>query len=85
MCPVIMIIRMKERKETATKVQETLTKYGCSISVRLGLHDSAGDSCSNNGVVILRLCGDPEDQIALEEALNQIDGIRAKSINIDEM
>lgn len=85
MCPIIMIIRMKERKETAVKVQETLTKFGCSISVRLGLHDEAGDACSDNGVVILRLCGNTKDHEALEKALNEIDGIRAKAINIDEI
>lgn len=85
MCPIIMIIRMQQRKDTAVKVQQTLTEFGCSISVRLGLHDEAGDACSDSGVVILRLCGDQKDHVALEEALNAIDGIRAKAINIDEI
>ena len=42
-CSVILGILQENRVETATKVQDILTKYGCHIRVRLGLHDSGVD------------------------------------------
>lgn len=85
MCKTIMIIKMKQRHETAVKVQDALTKFGCIIEVRLGLHETSKDACSDDGIVILKLCGDGKEHLKLEEALNNIDGIRAKSVNLDEI
>lgn len=80
-----MIIKMKERHETAVKVQDTLTKFGCIIEVRLGLHETSKDSCSDDGIVILKLCGDGDEHLKLEKALNNIEGIRAKAVSLDEI
>lgn len=35
---VIMAVIIDQRNNTAPQVQEVLTKYGCLISTRLGLH-----------------------------------------------
>ena len=40
-CNTLMAIRIKNRDVNAAKVQEVLTHNGCSISMRLGLHDPA--------------------------------------------
>lgn len=63
-CSVILGILQENRVETATKVQDILTKYGCYIRVRLGLHDSGVDYCANSGLILLQLCG---DKLPLEE------------------
>ena len=39
-CGYIMAVLQEHRVETATKVQEILTRFGCNIRVRLGLHDA---------------------------------------------
>lgn len=71
-CSVIMAIVQAKRTETAVKVQDILTKYGCYIRVRLGLHDAAGDACSPNGLILLQLCG---DEIPLQNLQNELEAI----------
>lgn len=54
-CPIIMAILQQNRSQTAIKVQDVLTKYGCHIKVRLGLHESEVGTCSNQGMILLQL------------------------------
>ena len=49
----IIGIKISERNNDAIKLQEILTKYGCQIETRIGLHDHSEDICSNNGIVLL--------------------------------
>ena len=78
----IMIIRIDERKQNSPKVQEVLAKFGCSIKVRLGLHETE-DVCSDEGILVLQLAGERTQMIALEEALNKMEGIKAKMVVLD--
>lgn len=82
-CSVIMAIVQENREETALQVQEVLTKYGCYIRVRLGLHDAAVHECSGQGIILLQLCGAdiPLDEFAGE--LQVIDGVKVKYMTID--
>jgi len=50
-----MAIKIEPRVEIAPTVQAILTKYGCIIQTRLGLHEASKTSCSNSGLVILNL------------------------------
>jgi hypothetical protein len=50
----IMIVKIGERRKKSPEVQEVLSKFGCSIKTRLGLHE-AGDVCSEEGVLVLEL------------------------------
>lgn len=76
-----MAIVVNHRSKNAAKLQEILTQHGCTIRMRLGLHE-AGDVCSEEGLVILQLCGEAEEIRALETELNQVEGVRAKSMSI---
>ncbi len=51
----IMAIKISPRNEVAPKVQEILTKNGCIIKTRLGLHETTNDSCSKSGLILLEL------------------------------
>ena len=53
----ILGLHLTDRVKEAIKVQDVLTKFGCSIKTRLGLHDVNDDVCSTNGIIILELCG----------------------------
>jgi len=80
-CYNIMALLINHRSKKAPQVQEVLTKHGCSIKMRLGLHET-GDCCSEEGLVILQVCGADEDIKSLEEELNSFDGVKAKNLFI---
>lgn len=64
MTTTILGIRLNRRIESAMKFQEVLTKYGCSIKTRIGLHAASEDVCSPSGVILLEVIGD--ETLALE-------------------
>jgi hypothetical protein len=78
----IMIIRIGERREKSPKVQEVLSKFGCSIKVRLGLHEADG-VCSDEGILVLQMTGEKSEMLSLESALNDMDGVKAKLVVLD--
>jgi|WetSurMetagenome_2_1015567.scaffolds.fasta_scaffold901107_1 hypothetical protein len=56
----IMAIKLSKRRNEAIAMQETLTKYGCLIKMRLGLHE-AGEFCSEEGIILLQLVGSKKE------------------------
>lgn len=82
-CSTIMAIVQENRTETAVKVQNVLTKYGCFIRVRLGLNDSAADNCSNRGMILLQLCGDDLSVESFEKDLVSIGDVKVKYMTVD--
>ena len=75
-CSVIVAILQENRVETAPKVQDVLTEYGCHIRVRLGLHDAALDACTNTGLILLQMCGDKIPVKEMEAKLSGQDFVR---------
>lgn len=77
---VIMGILIGHREEEALKVQELLTKYGCYIKTRLGLHDMPAEgTCSSRGLLILEFLPGNESEInTFEEALSKLESIVVK-------
>jgi len=82
-CSTIMAIVQENRTETAVKVQDVLTNYGCYIRVRLGLNDSAVDHCSNRGMILLQLCGEKLSVADFEKELTAIPDVKVKHMNVD--
>lgn len=79
----LMGILIKERQHVATKVQDLLTKYGCSIKTRLGMHEATDDRCAPHGLIILELTGDISEMEKLEKDLNSIQSVEAKNITFE--
>jgi hypothetical protein len=50
-------VHISQRVENVPAVQATLTKYGCSIRTRLGIHDADSTSCSPSGLVLVDVFG----------------------------
>ncbi|WP_430883762.1 hypothetical protein [Fusibacter sp. JL216-2] len=72
---IIMGIQVGDRESEAVKVQELLTKHGCIIKTRLGLHE-AGNLCSSKGLIILEfIAGKDEEVKILMDALQKIEDI----------
>jgi len=82
-CYYIIGVRMENRIDNAVKFQETLTKNGCKIKARLGLHDVSDDACSNDGIIVLHPCGTKEDVEALVNELNSLEGVTARYIDLN--
>ena len=78
----IMVVKIDARREDSPKVQEVLSRFGCSIKVRLGLHETH-EICSDEGILILQLCGDPKEMFELERALNAMERVAAKMVVLD--
>lgn len=82
-CPIIMAVLQEKREETAVKVQDVLTKYGCYIRVRLGLHDAALDTCSPHGLILLQLCGDDIPVQDIQSELEEIPKVKVKYMSLE--
>ncbi|GAB1366398.1 MAG TPA: hypothetical protein PL160_03255 [Candidatus Cloacimonas sp.] len=78
----VVLVKIDHRSTEATKVQEILTQFGCSIKVRLGLHEVSKEFCANDGLVILEVDGDPNELANMLEALNKVDYVQAKMIEM---
>lgn len=77
---IVLGVYVKERSKNALAVQSLLTKYGCSIKTRIGLHEVSGDYCSTAGLILLELTGDPNEMKALENELRKIDDIEVQKM-----
>jgi len=71
----IVAILQSNRRETSTAVQEVLTRYGCNIRTRLGLHDVSDNYCADTGMILLQMYGD-FDSAVMEQELNRIPGVK---------
>lgn len=75
----IIGIGIENRKETATKVQDVLTEYGCNIKTRLGLNDYQETECSYKGIILVDV-PNRENAVELENELKKIENITIKEM-----
>jgi len=76
-----MALLIDKRTKEAVKVQQVLTRHGCIIGVRLGLHDASG-VCADDGLVLLGLRGTAKEAAALAADLRRVKGVRVKSMRL---
>ncbi len=76
----ILGVLVETRSEAAARVQEILTKYGCNIRTRLGLHTLEAPECSNCGLILLELSGSQDECIRLENELLALDNVRVQKM-----
>jgi hypothetical protein len=80
----VLGIYVSDRVHKVNLIQPVLTKFGCSIKTRLGLHETDGENCSQNGLMILELSGDPKEFVKLENELLLIEGLDVKKMIFQE-
>jgi len=76
----ILGIYLSNRMNEASRVQSILTKFGCSIKTRLGLHEVTDSYCDTAGLMLLELTGDINECMKLENELLQIEGLEVKKM-----
>lgn len=79
----ILGVYISNRTKDSIAVQDTLTKYGCSIKTRLGLHEVTDNICTNYGLILLELTGDPAEWEKLQSALRSIEGVSIQSMEFE--
>lgn len=77
----ILGIRIDDRIAEAGEVQQILTRYGCSIKTRLGLHEVSNDYCSSAGLILLELTGPRDEQDRLHTELSKLPGITCRRMD----
>ena len=80
----ILGIHITDRVNKVSDVQAVLTKFGCTIKTRLGLHEVVDDFCSRDGIILLELTGYREEYFKLENELLKIDGLEVKKMVFEE-
>ncbi len=60
-----------------------MTRFGCNIRLRLGLHDAGVGACSNSGLMLLQICGEQKEADALLEELKSVPHVKAKLMSLD--
>lgn len=76
-------VRMDNRINNASGFQQVLTDNGCKIKARLGLHEVSEDLCATDGMIILQPFGEKAEIEQLVKELNQLDGVKAKLIDLN--
>ena len=76
----ILGVYINDRTTDVTLIQPVLTKYGCSIRTRLGLHTIDNDYAIDTGLMILELTGDREECLRLENELQAIDNLEVQKM-----
>ncbi len=76
----ILGVLITNREKEAGSVQGLLTKFGCSIKTRLGLHEISTDLCSPCGLILLELIGDTSEMDKLEKELGRLSGVQLKKM-----
>ena len=56
----IIGVKLENRQECSVEFQELITKYGCGIRTRLGLHKVIENRCLSEGLILLEVIDNAE-------------------------
>jgi NADPH-dependent 2,4-dienoyl-CoA reductase/sulfur reductase-like enzyme len=76
----ILGVMINDPSKGSDKIQSTLTKYGCSIRTRLGIHDIDEEYARETGLMLLELTGDLQECLRLENDLLALDGVEVQKM-----
>jgi hypothetical protein len=74
-------IHVVNRPENVPPVQACLTKYGCNIRTRLGIHDASETACSPSGLILVDAFGDDATVEAFYHELGEMKGVELKRMD----
>ena len=78
---LILGIKIPNRISTSPIFQDVVSKYGCIIKTRVGLHSNCTNVCASHGIIILEIV-EGSEVVALKKALSSIEGITIDSMNL---
>ena len=77
---VILGVHIDDRIKEVPDVQKILTKYGCQIKTRIGLHHVDEKFCSPRGLILLELYGDEKILGEMTDTLSKLDGVEVQKM-----
>jgi len=80
-CQSIVAVHLRKRSGDAPDVQEVFTDHGGIIRVRLGVH--ATDHPSDEGLILLHVCGEEDQARRLVDSLNGMDDVHAQMMRLE--
>ncbi len=80
---ILVGVHITSRVEHSGDVQQILTKYGCSIRTRLGLHEADQGVCSPNGLILLEMTDDETTAAEMIVELESIGGVDVQQMVFD--
>jgi len=78
---IVLGVYVREALNDVPRMQEILTRYGCVIKTRLGLHDVVNTYAEPGGLILLELYGEKSECIRLENELLTLDGLETKKMS----
>lgn len=78
----VLVILLKKRRSSAIRFQKILTRYGCIIKTRLGIHDGVLDKCSDTGLVILEIVGMDTEKKKFARELKGVPDLKLKLVEL---
>lgn len=76
---VIIGLKLSNRISTSPVFQNIISKYGCIINTRIGLHTNCSRVCSSYGIILLEIV-DNADIIPLKKELLDIEGLKLDTL-----
>lgn len=81
MSKTIMGFVLHDRMKSASTVQELLTRHGCDINTRIGLHVTSEDTCSTDGLILLEFKDGSDKAVKeFEKELKEIADVDVKDM-----
>jgi len=80
-CNTIMAVVVSHRTSEALKVQQVLTRHGCIVRLRVGLHET-GKVCAEDGLILLGLSGTRREAARLKADLQKLRGVKVKTMAV---
>jgi hypothetical protein len=77
---ILGVMINKPTEGSASRFQSVITKYGCNIRTRIGLHDTDNVYAGETGLILLELTGNAEECSRLEIELKELDGIEIQKM-----
>ncbi len=78
----VVAVKTGNREGVAQDMQKIFTEHGCTIKVRLGLHDMPPDACSPEGLILMEVAGEDAEIQEMVAKLNSLPETIAKYLII---
>jgi len=77
---VVLGVLLDHRNDVAVDFQKILTKHGCNIRTRLGLHHANNHKCPLGGVILLDVIGSDDDIASIENDIKSLPDTQVQKI-----
>lgn len=75
-------VHVSQRTKSVPALQAVLTKYGCNIRTRLGIHDADSASCSPSGLLLIDSFGAGIEDFYKE--LGTLEGVDVQRMDFED-